>query len=235
MKNKKKYHLQNIVELLFKNKKINIFDAGAHKGEFIKKIGEDRVKKAILVDPLDFKITKKKKFKNYKFVNCLLGEKNTKKEFFIYSYKNPEWSSVNKIHKQSPYYRLYKNRLSKIIEKKILNQTTIDKILAKKPFKIDLLKVDCQSQTLEVLLGAKKTISSKNLKIIVCAINNTNFYDKKKDHIDKICKFLKKYKYNFYSIVNAHSGEIGKIDFDFKNFQIWTFDAVFLKDEKIEK
>lgn len=140
---------------------------------------------------------------------------------------------MNKIHKQSPYYKLYRNRLNKVIKTKTLNQRTIDKILEKKPFKIDLLKVDCQSQTLEVLMGAKKTISSKNLKVIVCAINTTNFYHKKKDHIEKICMFLKKYEYNFYSIVNAHSGEIGKIDFDFKNFQIWTFDAVFLKDEKI--
>lgn len=81
MKNKKKYHLQNIVELLFKSKKINIFDAGAHKGEFLKKIGEKRIKRAILVDPLDFKITEKKRSKNYRFVNCLLGEKNTKKNF----------------------------------------------------------------------------------------------------------------------------------------------------------
>lgn len=233
MKNKKKYHLRNIITFLFKNKKINIFDAGAHKGDFIKKIGKKRVKRAILVDPLDFKITKKKQFKKYRFLNCLLGEKNTKKNFFVYSNKNPEWSSVNKIHKQSPYYKLYKNRLSKVIKNKILNQKTIDNILVNNPFKIDLLKVDCQSQTLEVLMGAKKTISSKNLKVVVCAINSTNFYYKKKDHIDKICKFLKKYKYNFYSIVNAHSGEIGKIDFDFKNFQIWTFDAVFLKDEKI--
>ena len=44
-----------------------------------------------------------------------------------------------------------------------------------------------------------------------------------------ICNFLKRFKLNLYSFVNAHDGSLGKIDFDFKNFKVWTFDAVFLK------
>ena len=67
-----------------------------------------------------------------------------------------------------------------------------------------------------------------------------NFFVKQKKWLDEklyadfvsICNFLKKFKLNLYSFVNAHDGSLGKIDFDFKNFKVWTFDAVFLKNEK---
>ena len=51
----------------------------------------------------------------------------------------------------------------------------------------------------------------------------------------KISKFLNKFGYYLINFSNAHSGELGKIDFDFKNYKIWTFDAFFLKitNEKI--
>ena len=231
MKNNKKYYLKHIINYFFKNKKINIFDACSHKGQFLKKVGYYKIKQAILVDPLDYKINKKKELRKFKFIKCLLGEKVCLKKFYFHSKLNPEWSSVNKIDKESPYHRLYFSRLNKKVISKKFRQNTIDSIIKKNPINIDLIKIDCQSQTLEILKGAKKTLKSKNIKMIVCALNITNFYKNKNDDLVKISSFLKKFKYNFYSVLNAHSGEIGKIDFDFKNFKIWTFDAIFLKNE----
>ena len=37
-----------------------------------------------------------------------------------------------------------------------------------------------------------------------------------------------RYNYELLNIANAHSGDLGKLDFDFKNFKIWTFDAIFI-------
>lgn len=231
MKNKK-FYIKNLINYFFKNKKVNIFDAGAHKGLFLKKIGLTKIKNAILVDPIDFKIIHKKNFKRFKYIKALLGEKISKKNFYIHSNTNPEWSSINKIHKQSPYYKLYKRRLNKKLITKNIKQQTIDNILKKINFQIDIIKIDCQSQTLEVLRGSSKTLGNKNLKIVICAINLTDFYHKKSDDFVSICNFLKRFKLNLYSFVNAHDGSLGKIDFDFKNFKVWTFDAVFLKNEK---
>jgi len=231
----RKIYIKNLVDFFFKKERIGVFDAGCHKGVFLKKIGLRRVKRAILVDPTDFNLKKKKIFKNFKYFKYALGNKKKIIKFYQHSNKNPEWSSVNKIHLNSPYFQNYKKRLliSPKIEK--IKQTTIDKILKKNKFKIDLLKIDCQSQSLEVLQGATNNLKKKDIQVVVCAVNLTEFYSGKSDDFARIVSFLKKFNYQFYNISNAHNGKLGALDYDLKNLKIWTFDAIFVKKELLDR
>ena len=44
----------------------------------------------------------------------------------------------------------------------------------------------------------------------------------------KILTLLKSNGYNLINVANAHSGKLGSIDYDYKNYNIWTFDAIFM-------
>ena len=226
---KKKHSLKNLVEFFFK-KKLNIIDCGAHKGAMLDEIGLKKIKKGILIDPQNFDIIKKKNLnrKNFFFEQRLLGSTTKKINFYYYSKKNPEWNSSNLITSSSPYRKLYNSRLDKKPKIEKLQQITIDNLLLKYKIKIDLLKIGCQSSTLPILKGAKKLIKKKGLKMIICAINNANFYKDTDDFLN-IITYLKKFDFKLYSFANAHSHQIGKVDYDFKSFQTWTFDAVFIK------
>ena len=266
----RKIYIKNLVDFFFKKERIGVFDAGCHKGVFLKKIGLRRVKRAILVDPTDFNLKKKKIFKNFKYFKYALGNKKKIIKFYRHSNKNPEWSSVNKIHLNSPYFQNYKKRLliSPKIEK--IKQTTIDKILKKNKFKIDLLKIDCQSQSLEVLQGATNNLKKKDIQVVVCAVNLTEFYSGKSDDFARIVSFLKKFNYQFYKKIHliynpvkdiyldeaikkkntflyvgrandpvkriklSHDSLI-KIPNGLKNLKIWTFDAIFVKKELLDR
>ena len=65
--------------------------------------------------------------------------------------------------------------------------------------------------------------------MLILAINSEEFYENKKDNFSKISTYLEKLGYSLINIANAHSGELGKLDYDFQNYKIWTFDAIFIK------
>ena len=119
--------------------------------------------------------------------------------------------------------------LKKNLKIKIIQRTTLDKVLKKNKDKIDILKIDCQSTSLEILKGAKKSLNNKKFNIIFIAINLSEFYKNKKDSFIDITLLLKKFGYEFVNIANAHNGKLGKLDYDFSNFKIWTFDAIFIQ------
>ena len=77
--------------------------------------------------------------------------------------------------------------------------------------------------------GARKNLNKNKFKIIIVAINLGEFYKNKKDDFLKISKLLEINGYELANIANAHSGSLGKLDYDFQNFKIWTFDAIFIK------
>ena len=224
----KHYKIKNFIDYHIPKKKLVIFDCGCHKGDFLKKIGLTRLQGGYLVDPLDFNIIKKLKLKNFKYIPFCLGDSLKKQFFNIYSKKYPEWSSINHLGKKS----IYKKKYSKFLKPKktrVIYQTTIDKILNDNKKKIDILKIDCQSTSLEILRGSKKNLARRNFKIIVVSLNLSEFYKNKKDDFNKILRLLETYGYELINIANAHSGVLGSLDYDFENFKIWTFDAIFIK------
>lgn len=221
--------IKNLINYYFPSKKLSIFDCGCHKGLFLKKIGISKLKFGFLIDPIDYNIIDKLKLKNFKFYPTLLGSDKKNRIFKIFSEKYPEWSSVNNLGSKSIYKKRYSKFLNqKIIKKKIL-QTTIDHILKDSKKKIDILKIDCQSTTFDILKGAKYNLKKNNFNMLILAINSEEFYENKKDNFAKISIYLEKNGYDLINIANAHSGELGKLDYDFQNYKIWTFDAIFIK------
>ena len=224
----KHYKIKNLINYYLPKKKLSLFDCGCHKGGFLKKIGLNKLKSGFLVDPLDFQVIERFKLKNFRYIQQCLGSSSKKQSFKIYSSKYPEWSSVNNLGEKS----IYKKKYSKFLTKKkinVIHQTTVDTILAANNEKIDVLKIDCQSTSLEILKGARKNLNKNKFKIIIVAINLGEFYKNKKDDFLKISKLLEINGYELANIANAHSGSLGKLDYDFQNFKIWTFDAIFIK------
>jgi len=226
----KHFKIHNLISFYLPKKKITIVDCGCHKGEFLKKIGLDRLKSGYLIDPLDYKISDKLKLKNFNYFQISLGATQLKKQRFnIYSDKYPEWSSINQLGIKSIYKKKYSKYLKKNFKTKFIKRTTLDKVLKKNKDNIDILKIDCQSTSLEILKGAKKNLNNKKFKIIFVAINLSEFYKNKNDSLIDIAIYLKKFGYEFINIANAHNGKLGKLDYDFSNFKIWTFDAIFIQ------
>lgn len=232
----KKHILKDLIKFFFK-KKISIIDAGAHKGLFLtKKIGLENINKALMIDPIKNASLEKLINKKFKYLDAALGDKRTKTSFYIHSHKHPEWSSLYQIDKSSPYKKLYEKELIKPI-KKIIFQETLDNILNKNigiknyfnlnKNKIDVLKVDCQSNTLEVLQGAHEMLKRNKFKMIIAAINPYKFYKNKNDDFTKIMKYLNHRNFELINLSNAHDGKLGSLNYSFSNFKIWTFDAIF--------
>ena len=95
--------------------------------------------------------------------------------------------------------------------------------------KIDILKIDCQSTTLEILQGASKILRKNKLRMIIAAINIYSFYKNKSDNLTKILKYLESKNFELLNIANAHNGKLGSLNYSYSNFKIWTFDAIFVK------
>lgn len=233
----KKKTLKNLINFFFK-KKITIIDVGVHKGDFLKKkIGLKKISKALMIDPIMQENIKELINKKFRFLNVALSNKNGNTSFYIHSKKYPEWSSLHLISKKSPYNTNYKKYLIKP-KKKIVNQYRLDDLLKKKDIisylnsnkkKIDILKIDCQSTTLEILQGASKILRKNKLRMIIAAINIYSFYKNKSDNLTKILKYLQSKNFELLNIANAHNGKLGSLNYSYSNFKIWTFDAIFVK------
>ena len=225
MKNNK---IKDLINYYIPKKKLTLIDCGCHKGGFLKKIGLKKLDNGFLIDPLNYHLKQKFNLKKFKYLNYCVGSSSKKIIFNKFSDKYPEWSSVNLIGTSSIYKKKYSKYLKTKIEKKKVFQTTIDKLLKNKKKKFDILKIDCQSTSYEILKGSKNSLYKKKFKIIVVAINIGEFYKNKRDNLLKIVNFLHKFNYKLINIANAHSGNLGQLDYDFKNFKIWTFDAIFV-------
>lgn len=226
MKNNK---IKDLINYYLTKKKLSIIDCGCHKGGFLKKVGFNRFKNGYLIDPLNYNLIQKYRLKKFQFFNVCLGNSNKYIIFNKYSNKYPEWSSVNSLGSSSIYKKKYSKYLNKKVEKKKIYQTTLDKLLKRKDEKFDILKIDCQSTSYEILKGTKTSLKKKRFKLIVVAINISEFYKNKSDNFIKITDFLNKFNYNLINIANSHTGNLGNLDYDYSNFKIWTFDAIYLR------
>lgn len=151
------------------NKKIILFDIGAHKGETIKFFNKNfYISKIFAFEPNRqlFKNLKNKfyKVKKIKFYNYGVGNKNTKQMFYIYN--DTASSSFKKIDKSTNYFlRKKKITFDNYIPKAIkTNVVTLDSFIYFEKFNqvIDILKIDTEGFEYNVLKG----ISQKNFKKI---------------------------------------------------------------------
>ena len=213
----KYYHQRKILKYLKDLQKKNlignydqIFDVGAHTGEYIKLFLKlNKHAKIHAFEPLK-KIYDElaHKFKNNKNINCrniAIGEKKEILEINIMEHL--ESSTLSKINYQSKY----------IIKKSIVFGIPINKLLIKKEKvqvqsiddifrseylnKIDLLKIDTEGFVYEILKGCKQSI--KNIKMVLVELHHSDLYHEQnpeKIHsylIQNNFKLLKSFKFPF--------------------------------------
>ena len=157
------------------NKKVNLIDIGAYKGDFTDIIKNYcGIEKSILVEPIPLCYDNLiKKYKNESYINIiqsLVTDKNTDILFNIYN--NHSTSSILGF-KQI-------DELSNInigIESKIyIKSSTLDSIFLSSDIKnVDVLKIDVQGAEHLILKGAKKTL--EKTKILYIEVSFKPLYD----------------------------------------------------------
>lgn len=196
------YHLPRIKfflkKVLSKNKKLVIFDVGAHIGTFTKMLKTVYKKNLFYCfEPNKTSFNHLKNLQNDKtiVVNAGVGDKIGVKKIRITLIDLT--STLSKTNLHSTYYKIKKYIIK---EKKNFHKIkiiTLDKFCKmKKIKKIDFLKIDVEGYELKVLIGSKKII--KNTKFILIEFQNNKMY--KNYSARKIELFLKKNNFKLIKI-----------------------------------
>ena len=187
------YHQKRIINYL---KKLNLkyfIDVGAHKGEFLSYISRLNYKKIYCFEPQKkiFKILYKnfKNKKNIQIFNLGLAHKNSKIIFYENKLTLTSTFSRSKNTTFSKIKNLILNSNNSYIDKYPINVRTLDKIFINKKIFNIFLKIDVEGFELNVLKGAKKTLSKK-VKFIL--IERQFFQLYKVNSTEKVHLFLKK-------------------------------------------
>ena len=223
---------------MLKDKKINflfkqyisktnvVIDVGSNEGrfcQFIKKLYPKS--KIYCIEPsLNAYRNLEKKFKenkNIKNFNIALSNKNHNK--FFYEYNKSYANSFNVI-KPNGFYKNYNIFIKKKIKIKAIKLDLFCKINRIKY--VDILKIDCQNYSFEILKGASNIL--KKTKFLQIEINFDNIYNKS-DNIFGIFEIMKKNNFKLIGIVNPDTNKLGIANYDFQTGALIGFDAIFIK------
>jgi FkbM family methyltransferase len=187
----------NLLKLLKKkyHPKI-IFDVGANDGGYSKILRHYFPKANIYAfepHPLTFKLLKKVGNKhNIKTLNIGLGEKNAKTKLWDFA----DDAILKSTQPTSTLASIYKDVIEDYYKQKSqsfsVKITTLDEFtkMNKTP-NIDFLKIDTEGNEYKVLLGAKKLLSEKRIKVIQFEFNEMNVYSRTffKDFVDLLYNY----------------------------------------------
>ena len=220
------------VKSLSTKKKLIIFDIGCYRGFFTKTILKLINKKKYKIYLFDVnKNVKKyiydlKKLKNIYYNEVAISDKNGKANYNLNSFFESSGSSLSSMVKNDNKWVSSRKFILKLLlqttedfKQYQVNTITIDKFLKINKIKfVDIMKVDIDGSEYKFLKGAKKTLASNKVKIIMFEImdKKKNFKHKKK----RIINFFKKNKYillkkrKFFSISLFSNLEAGEYLFE---------------------
>ena len=198
-----------IVNLLKKEKKLVIFDVGCFRGVFSRKILHLIKKKKNKFYLFDVNKNTKTYIsdlllsKHFKFNEVALTNKNGMAEFNFNSFFESSGSSLSTLFKNDAKWVFSRKLILKILLQSTKNYikykvhtSTLDKFVKKNNIKsIDILKVDIEGSEYEFLMGAKNTLKSSKIKIILIEISDRKKNYNKKEK--KIVNFLEKKNFIF--------------------------------------
>jgi FkbM family methyltransferase len=187
--NSSNFHTTGEAYLFKKLRKLNpkiIFDVGANKGEYTKKLIQYYPNSQYYCfEPNKNTYNKLKhnlnKYKNVKLYNLGLGEKEGID--FLYSPANDLNSTLSSNN----------NMFNDSFKQKVKN-TTIDNFVYEKNIdRIDFLKIDTEGTEIDILKGAKNSIKNKKVNIIQFEFNEMNIF--KRVFMGDFIKILKDYEF----------------------------------------
>ncbi len=187
------YHQRRIINYLSKLNIEYFIDVGAHKGEFLSYILTLKYKKIYCFEPQKkiFKILHKK-FKNKKNLELFnVGLADNKSKIIFYVNKLTSTSTFSK--SSDTFFLKLKNFVlnskNSYVDKYYIKTIKLDEIFINKKIFNIFLKIDVEGFELNVLKGAKKTLSKK-VKYILIEKHFFQLY--KHNSPDKVHLFLKK-------------------------------------------
>jgi FkbM family methyltransferase len=186
-----------------------IFDIGANKGQSID-FFRGVFKKSLIYafepsSEIFKKLNKYKEDRNIIRCNYGLSSKDGTKKF--YECIHDEVSSFEKPNIKSQYFKfkskiLLKNPKEMFFESSVTVKKIDDVIEKYKIKKIDICKIDVEGHEVEVLIGAKKTLQKKIIKLFQIEVHKDDQYKISGEDIDKL---LKKYSYSkIYEFKHGH-------------------------------
>ena len=185
---------KKLLKSILNKKKITIVDIGSNEGNFIDFLNNIFLfKKVFCFEPikeLSEKIKKKYLSKNMIVSNTALSNKTGKSLFYQYSV-----TSTSSLYKQNNTYKSLKD-LHKTYKKK---KNRFDNLFNKN-LKIDICKIDAQGEDYNILLGMKKNLKNKNIRLLKIELSLTNLYKGASSNFYEILNYLKFYKYTLISI-----------------------------------
>ena len=208
---------QEIIKHLI-NKNLTVFDVGCFRGTFTKKLTQCGKKNGLnfnffLFDPnpkVKIYIKNLLKVDNIKYFDLALDNTNIKKKFFLNNFFEPSGSSLNAVCKNDKKWNSTRKFALQLLQpfKKIesfseinVQTQTIDNFCYSQNIKnIDVLKIDSESNELNVLKGATNLLSKNKIFMIYTEIseNKDKFDEKEKMVLDYLksynFKLLKTYK-----------------------------------------
>lgn len=161
------------IKKVFKKKKLKIIDIGANTGQTIDRF--ERIFSECEIYSIEPSINAFSKLsKNYKnkknvfLFNFAIGDK--KKNKIFYDYDDNVLSSFNKLNK--------KNSLNKTFKKNKVKVLSLDKFCKQnKIAKIDILKIDTQTNEINVLRSGTKSLKNQIFDLIELEITLGDYYN----------------------------------------------------------
>ena len=185
---------KKLIRNIFKKKNIIYVDIGTNEGNFLDFLNSFcNFRKIICFEPIK-ELTDKIDIKKYSnkilIYNVALSNKNGIKNFYQYG-----------ISSQSSLYR--QRNLFKSL-KKLKRKFKVKTIKFDDKFKnyknIDFCKIDVQGEEWNVLLGMKKSLVNKKIKLIKIEISFIERYKGSKPNFISIVNYLYKFGYYLFSI-----------------------------------
>jgi len=193
-----------------KNETLTIFDVGAHIGESLIEFKEIFPNSLIhCFEPYEksFRMLRKLDFKNVIFNNIAVGNNLGFKTFYVYNDLS-EISSFFKIDENSLVFKNHVHaKVNKIKQKHVevkVPVTTIETYCSENNVKkIDILKIDVQGYSREVLEGSKSMLKTNKVDVIIIEIIFDEIYGRR-DCFYIIEKYLIPNNYIFWDISHIY-------------------------------
>ena len=204
------------------NKYLIVFDVGCFRGTFTKRLINCGYKLGIkfnffLFDPnpnVKSYLSTLLENEKIKYFDLALDNSNSHKKFYLNNFFEPSGSSLNTIAKDDKKWNITRKIIMQILQpfKKIGNfseinvQTqTLDNFCLRKGIKsIDVLKIDSESNELNILKGAKNLLSENKIYLIYTEISESKKeFDRKEKNV---LHFLNAYNFELkkrYEIKSA--------------------------------